>query len=160
VEVATGQVTNITQNIGNPTRRIYHHPHWGPTNEIIFSKNDTLYWITPTGGFLRKQGYPGWASQPKWSPSGGQIVFTYIDVSVLPSRVNLALIDADGTHLSFLTDEAFINADPEWSPAGEEIAFRSHREGDGDIFVMRTNGPRTMRNLTRRPDRDAGPSWR
>lgn len=41
---------------------------------------------------------------------------------------------------------------------GSEIAFFSNRDGNFEIYVMKSDGT-SQRNLTNNPARDAGPAW-
>jgi dipeptidyl aminopeptidase/acylaminoacyl peptidase len=49
-------------------------------------------------------------------------------------------IDADGTDLTRLTDSPEPDFDPSWSPDGRQIAFRSERSGEPEIWVMNADG--------------------
>ncbi|HEX2111694.1 MAG TPA: DPP IV N-terminal domain-containing protein [Gaiellaceae bacterium] len=47
---------------------------------------------------------------------------------------------------------------PAWSPDGRRIVFRSTRDGNDEIYVMRADGTNQHR-LTRNPDEDRSPAW-
>ena len=64
----------------------------------------------------------------------------------------------DGTARRRLTRSGGLNEYPSWSPDGRRLAFQTHRNGEFDVFVMRSDG-RGQRNLTRHPARDQWPSW-
>ena len=49
-------------------------------------------------------------------------------------------VDADGTKLARLTQSAWPEFDPTWSPDGTQIAFRSERDGEPEIWVMNADG--------------------
>jgi TolB protein len=49
-------------------------------------------------------------------------------------------IDADGTDLTRLTHSPGPDFDPSWSPDGTQIAFRSERSGEPEIWVMNADG--------------------
>jgi TolB protein len=49
-------------------------------------------------------------------------------------------IDADGTDLTRLTNSPEPDFDPSWSPDGTQIAFRSERSGEPEIWVMNADG--------------------
>ena len=49
-------------------------------------------------------------------------------------------IDADGTDLTRLTRAPYPEFDPSWSPDGTEIAFRSERSGEPEIWIMNADG--------------------
>lgn len=57
-----------------------------------------------------------------------------------------------------LTDNAFRDLDPAWSPDGEQLAFASDRDGDLDIYIMRADGS-DVRPLTQNDIPDNHPVW-
>lgn len=61
-----------------------------------------------------------------------------------------------------LTENSAVDADPDWSPDGTQIAFRSRRDGSSDLFVMAADG-RNQQNLIRDPaesfDDEFSPAW-
>ena len=63
-------------------------------------------------------------------------------------------IDADGTDLTRLTHSPGPDFDPAWSPDGTQIAFRSERSGEPEIWVMNADGTGQHR-LTR----GLSPAW-
>ena len=71
------------------------------------------------------------------------------DLSSLSGRIafdnfeDVWTIDADGTDLTRLTRAPYPEFDPSWSPDGTEIAFRSERSGEPEIWIM---GHRTIRS--------------
>ena len=73
-------------------------------------------------------------------------------------RVDIYVMNADGSGTRRLTHNARYNAEPAWSPDGRKIAFRSTRNGNRDIYVMNADGS-GKRNLTRNPAQDGSPSW-
>ncbi|MET0650495.1 MAG: hypothetical protein ABW208_28125 [Pyrinomonadaceae bacterium] len=63
-------------------------------------------------------------------------------------------MDADGKHQTRLTDSAFDDTTPVWSPPGDKIAFLSDRRGNGyEIYLMDADGS------NQRPLRDASPVY-
>ena len=57
-----------------------------------------------------------------------------------------------------LTDNNTADYYPTWSPDNTEIAFFSRRDGNHEIYVMRSDG-RQQRRLTNHPAVDKAPSW-
>jgi TolB protein len=49
-------------------------------------------------------------------------------------------INADGTDLTRITDSPGPDFDPAWSPDGTQIAFRSERSGEPEIWLMNADG--------------------
>ena len=63
--------------------------------------------------------------------------------------------DADGGHLTRLTDNDAYDAECAISPDGRRIVFTSLREGDLDLYMMDADG-RNVRRLTDEPGYDGG----
>jgi len=86
-------------------------------------------------------GFDGEQPQDRPSPStaasdapgpSGRIAFDNFD--------DVWTIDADDTDLSRLTHSPGPDFDPSWSPDGTQIAFRSERSGEPEIWVMNADG--------------------
>lgn len=72
---------------------------------------------------------------------------------------DIVLMTADGRLLANLTDNPASDDAPAFSPDGSQIAFRSNREGQSDIYVMDIDGT-DVRNLTNDQSmRDLFPRW-
>ena len=72
-------------------------------------------------------------------PSGGDPSSLYGRIA-FDNHDDVWTIDADGTHLTRLTDSPAFDFDPSWSPDGGQIAFRSERSGEPEIWVMNADG--------------------
>jgi len=57
-----------------------------------------------------------------------------------------------------LTTDPAADFDPTWSPDGMQIAFRSQRDGNDEIYVMNADGT-CQTNLTNDPLADWSPAW-
>jgi Tol biopolymer transport system component/tetratricopeptide (TPR) repeat protein len=90
---------------------------------------------------------------PGWSPDGKRIVF-----KSRVNRVDLYVINVDGTGLVKLTDEPRGVNTPAWSPDGRKIAFANLRHGPPEIYVMNADGSGQVR-LTFNTVRDVRPAW-
>jgi dipeptidyl aminopeptidase/acylaminoacyl peptidase len=67
-------------------------------------------------------------------------------------------MDADGSNQTNLTNHSSIDSDPAWSPDGNQIAFRSDRDGNAEIYVMNADGSNQTR-LTNHFRDDFSPTW-
>jgi dipeptidyl aminopeptidase/acylaminoacyl peptidase len=75
---------------------------------------------------------------PDISPDGSQIVFTrgWTDVMKDQSQGNLWMVGSNGERPRELTQGAWRDSEPVWSPDGKRIAFLSTRSGTPQIHVM------------------------
>ncbi len=89
--------------------------------------------------------------QPKWSPDGGQILFTQ---GTVMSNIDVWVMNADGSDRRRLTEHAERDQGAAWSPDGGRIAFVSQREGDVAIYLMDADGGNKRRLVEGRE-----PAW-
>jgi len=81
--------------------------------------------------------------QARWSPDGTRVVFT----GVQAGNIDIYVMDADGQHLTRLTDAPEADQEPAWSPDGGTIAFTSLRGGSSQVWSMNADGT-GVRQLT------------
>jgi TolB protein len=100
----------------------------------------------PGGGFAGMR-------RPTIAPDGSRIVFS------LPNATGqqLVAVDMEGKDRKDLT-QAGINNWPAFSPDGKYLAFGSSRDGDFEIYAMKSDG-NDVRRLTRSPGLDMRPAW-
>jgi Tol biopolymer transport system component len=69
-------------------------------------------------------------------------------------------MNADGSHLTRLTNNSVDDTQPDWSPDGTKIAFMSgvHKGSNLEIYTMNADGTKQTR-LTNDPHGDAVPAW-
>ena len=108
-----------------------------------------------------------------WSPDGKKLLVEWI--SARPHgrkggrQSDIAVINADGTGLRFLTHTAALETEPVWSPDGTMIAFASdrhvkrgrHLDRNGpafEIYTMRADGG-GVRRITHNRVADLYPDW-
>ena len=88
--------------------------------------------------------------RPSWSPDGDRLVFK-------PGQQLFVTSLADG-ELVPLTDTSYHSNFPQWSPAGEPIMFTTNRDGDYELYTIRSDGTQ-LRRLTDVPGNDAHSTW-
>jgi Tol biopolymer transport system component len=88
--------------------------------------------------------------------TSGKIVFT----STRDGNEEIYTAAADGTNAKNLTQNAFADREPSWSPDGSKIAFASDRDGRQDLYVMNADGSNPARITDGLAGSvDAEPSW-
>ena len=87
------------------------------------------------------------------SPDGSEIAMT-----TRGAREDLYVMRADGDEVRQLTNDAFRDRGPQWSPDGSQIAFYSNRSGTYQIWTIRPDGS-GLRQLTDVPDGAWFPYW-
>jgi uncharacterized protein len=74
-------------------------------------------------------------------------------------NADIFVIDPLGGQPRNLTQHPANDYSPEWSPDGMQIAFRTNRGGNHEIYVMAADGSH-VENLTRTPDaEERSPAW-
>jgi Tol biopolymer transport system component len=150
-EVGTSNGTDLTPDGG---KLVANFPAWSPDGSWIaftrVSPRQRLFLIRPDGTGLRRVTNTV-ARNPSWSPDGKKIVFD--------DGRRIAVVNADGSDLAYLTGSRDIDVDPAWSPDGRTIAFvryKSAKANHGDIWLMSAAG--ADQRLFVRNGRD--PAWR
>ncbi len=86
--------------------------------------------------------------------SPGRIAFS----SDRDGNMEIYVMNADGSGLTNLTNDAANDINPAWSPDGRQIAFASNRDGNYEIYVMNADGSwKTF--LTDTEGNDYCPTW-
>ena len=136
-------------------------PRWSPNGKRIAFNSDRdgrhkIYLMNADGTELTLL-TPEGGGRPTWSPDGRRIAFTsrFADTGTATA---IAVIDVDGTKLTYLTHNDASDGHPDWSPDGRRIAFVSNRDGNAEIYVMNADGSDPVR-LTSTPGDDNGPDW-
>jgi TolB protein len=113
---------------------------WGATGEggsayafeSYQDKSLDLYVSTAAGGRQPLVQGPAGDYGPAWRPGASQIAFA----SWRDGAKNVYLVDADGSHLTRLTDGPGDCEMPAWRPDGDRIAYVRWREGDADLWEL------------------------
>lgn len=116
----------------------------------------------PTKKFLDKSTYFDMesVSNPTIAPDGTTVLFSrgFVDIMRDQGASNLWAIGVDGSRLRQLTDGAWNDSSPVWSPDGKRIAFLSNRSGSTQLHVMWVDTRDTLQ-LTRFERAPGGVKW-
>lgn len=120
-----------------------------------------IYTMNANGTDVRRlTNTPGYDGGAWWSPDGKQIVYranhptdstelrAYRDLLaqrlVRPAKVELFLMNADGSNQHQITHLGGANFGPSWTPDGKKIIFASNylspHSGNFDLFLVNTDG--------------------
>lgn len=128
-----------TKNGGTPfTTQAAFNPSWSPNGGAIafdyFVGTDTstkvlrvVQLATSSISTLVVSG-PESEEQPSWSPDGQRLAF----VCRSGSNADVCIVNANGTALVRLTEDATADLRPKWSPDGSRIAFARHPASRAD----------------------------
>ena len=150
--------------------RLESCPAWSPDGKyIVFSATD---WVT-SGLYVIQPGQPEeidlisssapddyW--YPQWSPDGQRLTFTTdrggnIDIYISDVITISGSIQLSG-ELVRLTDDPWDDSSASWSPDGSRLVFTSGRDGDLEIWTMRTDGTDATQ-ITNNNVSDSSPTW-
>jgi Tol biopolymer transport system component len=76
-----------------------------------------------------------------WSPDGARILFS----STLNGKQDVYSINADGSGLRRVTDNADEDYHGAWSGDGSRVAFISERDGEREVYVVNADGSSSAR---------------
>jgi TolB protein len=100
--------------------------------------------------------------RPKWSADGTKIAFERVRREgppfYYPLDVDIQTMNFDGSGVMRLTDEAFWDRAPSWSPDGTKLIFSRTRNGDDDLYTISADGTGTTQ-ITNGPGHDLDPVW-
>jgi Tol biopolymer transport system component len=78
--------------------------------------------------------------------------------TALPENSDIYIAKSNGADAKALTTHPAADAEPDWSPDGARIVFRSNRDGNSEIYVMNADGSAQTR-LATHPAHDYEPAW-
>ena len=140
--ICTGGLVLLDPETGNFTSplggRMGHAPSWSPTRAAIaFARENEgtnerqmaiLDLPSGTAEPLVMRGLVS-GDEPSWSPDGRRIAF----VCWVDSHYDLCIVNADGSGLERVTDDAAVERHPAWSPDGRTIAFHRYPVGTAAV---------------------------
>src|SRR5215207_4816306 len=76
--------------------------------------------------------------EPSWAPGGGRLVIR--NATDCPGCSDLYTLNADGTGRTQVTATIGAEANPRWSPVGQQIAYEAFRDGGRHLYVVNADG--------------------
>jgi Tol biopolymer transport system component len=159
VNVENAVITRLTDDPEADTT-----PSWSPDGKYIYfisgrDRGRSLYKMYPNGSQEVRVVWPwvGPMEQETWSPTKPYFATTW---APFEKRKSIYIFNPDGTEYHQLTDGTLFNKDssPNWSPAGQHLAFSSNKDGNSEIYVIKIDGTELIR-LTNDNDIDQSPIW-
>lgn len=146
-------------------RDFIQHLTWSPDGKRFcftrIHKGQMGLWTCNVDGSEVKPLLPKWTTphfDPSWSPDSQRIVFILDILQGTDGKLQIDVVNADGTgQKNLLPHKAFDEA-PRWSPDGKWIAFASTRDKNQDIWTMNVEG-KDLKRLTSDTGPDNAPSW-
>jgi TolB protein len=92
--------------------------------------------------------------RPRWSPQGDTLAYECL----IGGHWHICVLDPAAGHERVLTGRDSDAFAPTWSRDGKSIAFINDRDGNDQLFVMRTDGTGVVRLTGGQGDKDT-PSW-
>ena len=100
---------------------------------------------------------------PSWSPDDKKLAFTSNRNSLIDNlnldEAEIYVIDLETYEIQQLTKAKGYSDCPSWSADGEYITFMSDRDGDWDIYYMKSDGSGKDIKITNNTSSDRYPSW-
>jgi Tol biopolymer transport system component len=116
----------------------YANPKWSPLGDSIAIVKesedsnssrliDDIYLITKEGKILKQITHnPSWTgnsiNEIQWSPDGKRIAFS-INADMVNNKMDVYIVNSDGTNLERLTFPPAFHFAPRWSPDGKDLAY-------------------------------------
>jgi Tol biopolymer transport system component len=159
IDVATGRETRVIENAFNPA--------WSPDGSRIAVDASWVgprrLWTVDAQGRNAQQVTSDVSeaivhTRPRWSPDGAKLAFQNIERTKFDVRV----VDVATKKLTYVTNDLFLDIDPEWSPQGDFIYFSCNRGGGYNLWrapVSADGSPRgRLEQLTTGAGQDVQPA--
>ncbi|HEY1370180.1 MAG TPA: hypothetical protein VGF23_23840 [Gaiellaceae bacterium] len=129
-------------------------PSWSADGRIAYVASDGIDVASADGTAGHPIGTPTTATQPTWSPFGGEIAYVNGgDIYTISSF-------GGGTPTPLkAAPPPITEQSPAWSPDGQEIAYSTNQNGNFDIYVLEVNRPQTTTPIATGTANDVSPSW-
>ena len=163
ITVDSGQVEKITDSSVNAT-----FAEWSPDGQFIAylnrtnispgsadSDTDLMLYDVKAGVSDRLGTANTRGANLRWSPQSTAIVY---NSDHLDENHEIYVVDIEDKEITRLTDNAFVDRQPTWSPDGSQIAFSSDRTGLRQIFIMDADGGH-VHQLVVTEDAATFPAW-
>ena len=127
---------------GSDHRSPSGEPSWSPQGDEIayVSYTDESIWVVGLDGSSPRRLIER-GGGPVWSPAGDRIAyFSRRDFPGQDQRNEIYVANADGSEQRRLTDNAWEDITPDWSPDGRRLAWISSLDGPPHVFVMDADG--------------------
>jgi Tol biopolymer transport system component len=153
IDEASGRTRGEPEPVTTPSRT---------SGSISFSRDGRLLMFVSSdrrSSILRLGIDPasGWVTEPpRPAFQGSRVIYTqdisptgeWVAFTTLGGREDLFVVKSDGTGYRQITDDAFRDRGPKWSPDGTRIAFYSDRSGRYETWTIRPDGSE-LEQLTR-----------
>jgi Tol biopolymer transport system component len=143
---------------------------WSPDGQrLVYSQatdgNEDLYTCNSDGtNIVKLLDFPSNESFPMWSPDGQFIMFEQFLSPEGITDINsfeICVLNLLTGEVIALTNNNYLDSAARWSPDGSKIAFLSHANGGGEIYVMNADGSEVKKVTTTDEGSFATiPSWR
>lgn len=139
VDVESGRIRRITRGA-----RAYDPDVSPDGGTIAFARKmgdrSELFTVPTEGGETRavtaSESGTEW-SGPRWSPDGGALVAARL----LPGgHLDVVRVEPATGQVETLTDDRAKDVEPEWTPDGRHVIFRSDRDGISNIYALEVAG--------------------
>ena len=128
----------------------------------VTAANETRLYLANADGtgsttILTSGVFPAIDLNPRFSNDNSKIAFTRLTGS--GATAEIYRINVDGTGLTRLTNNAFSDSTPVWSPDGSKLAISSAEDGDNEIYTINSTDGSSRTRLTTNTISDIVSDW-